>query len=84
MQHKPARLSSVRYRLLLQVTQVLILGFGDSYPICPRCDTTIDREYMNFCDRCGQRLSWEDFENAGTVLAPRSKTRNHTPETDDA
>lgn len=26
---------------------------------CPKCGT-MNRDYMNFCNECGQRLKWED------------------------
>ena len=32
-----------------------------SYPICPRCRTSLEREYQSFCDRCGQALSWKKY-----------------------
>lgn len=32
-----------------------------AFPVCPRCDITMEREYQFFCDRCGQRLDWEAF-----------------------
>lgn len=70
-QPKPGRICAVLYRIPLQVTEVLELLHGDSYPICPRCDSTVDREYMNFCDRCGQHLGWELFDFARTIRAPR-------------
>lgn len=69
--HRLGRLSAVRYRLPMQVTEVLMLTCGDSYPICPRCDCSLDREYINFCDRCGQHLGWELFNFAQVVHAPR-------------
>ena len=33
------------------------------FPICPRCTNTLSREYQLFCDRCGQHLSWNIYEN---------------------
>ena len=72
-QHKEGRISAILYRVPLPVTQVLVLLHGDMYPICPRCDCTIDREYMNFCDRCGQRLGWKLLDFAKEVKAPRIK-----------
>ena len=72
--HKFARISALSYRIPLSVNKVLLLASGDSYPICPRCDCTFDREYMNFCDRCGQRLGWEFFEFANIVQAPYKKS----------
>lgn len=68
---KPGHISAILYRLPLPVTEVLVLLHGDSYPICPRCDCAVDREYMRFCDRCGQRLGWELFDFARIVYAPR-------------
>ena len=51
----------VSYRLPLLVTEVVVLNSGSCYPRCPRCGLSIDREYMNYCDRCGQRLEWRKF-----------------------
>ena len=43
---------------------------GDiSFPVCPRCRNTMQREYQSYCDRCGQRLSWRDFEKAVVILS---------------
>ncbi|MEI3111082.1 MAG: hypothetical protein V8S71_04530 [Oscillospiraceae bacterium] len=38
-----------------------------AYPICPRCNTTLPREYLSFCDRCGQRLNWKRFAKAAII-----------------
>ena len=32
-----------------------------SYPVCPHCHITMEREYQNYCDRCGQRLDWCNY-----------------------
>ena len=68
---KPRRVTATLYRIPMPVTKVLVLSYDGSYPICPRCNCTIDREYMRFCDRCGQRLGWEMFAFAKPVYAPR-------------
>ena len=68
---KLRRISAILYRLPLPVTKVLVFSCGNSYPICPRCDCTTDREYMRFCDRCGQHLAWELFDHAKVIHAPR-------------
>ena len=44
-----------------------------SFPVCPRCDSTMEREYQAFCDRCGQRLSWRGFRRAAVLIAPCEK-----------
>lgn len=46
------------------VRQVLRLPSGYTYPICPACRITLDREYQSYCDRCGQCLNWNRFEKA--------------------
>lgn len=56
-----SRLRAYTYRVPLLVTERRIFASGDSYPVCPRCARTIDREYMCFCDRCGQKLNWHFF-----------------------
>lgn len=63
--------SAVSYRIPLSVKKMLLLNSGTSYPICPRCDHTVDREYIEFCDRCGQHLSWNQYEFATIVFAPK-------------
>ena len=72
-QPNPSIFNAYRYRLPIPVKEILLFDSGNSYPICPRCNSTIDREYMNFCDRCGQRLGWDFFYLAKTVHAPHKK-----------
>lgn len=76
-QRKMGRVSARLYRIPLQVMQVLVLRHGETYPICPRCGCTVDREYMRFCDRCGQRLGWERLDLAKEINAPRNKEQIH-------
>lgn len=52
---------SMSYRVEQHVTQYRTYPKGNSYPVCPRCGADIDREYMHFCNQCGQRLSWTRF-----------------------
>ena len=54
-------MEAVSYRIPLQVTQVRLFASGDSYAVCPRCGKCLDREYMGFCDICGQKLAWNVF-----------------------
>ena len=50
------------YRVRMSVTKETSLWdtvYGcTEYPICPRCNSSLDREYQNYCDRCGQALDW--------------------------
>jgi len=61
------------YRSPMPVKEILLLPSGDSYPICPRCNLSMCREYVLFCDRCGQKLDWQMYDSAGIVFAPRCK-----------
>ncbi len=67
-------MKAITYRVPLPVTKVLVLPNDTSYPICPKCFVSIEREYMSFCDRCGQKLSWNLFENA-EICHPGFKER---------
>jgi len=61
-------LDAVSYRVELPVTQfVYYRSMGSGYPLCPRCDITIEHEYMQYCDRCGQKLGWDHWEDAEVV-----------------
>ncbi len=48
------------YRIPKRVTEIKIIG-DNFYAICPMCKRLLDREYMEFCDVCGQNLSWRRF-----------------------
>lgn len=72
--HKyPVRLlvDAVTYRVPLPVTKVIAYT-NTTYPICPRCALSLEREYMSFCDRCGQKLNWDLFEHA-KIICPDYK-----------
>ena len=49
-------------RVRVRVREVYSFKCGAEFPRCPRCGTTMEREYQRFCDRCGQRLNWNGFE----------------------
>ena len=42
-----------------------------TFPVCPRCQITLEREYQAYCDRCGQALNWCDFAKAVVILADK-------------
>lgn len=63
---------AVAYRVPLPVTKVIVYADGTSYPLCPRCESAIEREYVSFCDQCGQKLNWDLFEYA-RVVRPGSR-----------
>ena len=61
----------MKYRTETPVKQVMVFSsayYGEiEYPVCPRCKHTMEREYMAFCDRCGQKLSWDNYEQAAVI-----------------
>lgn len=54
--------TEISYRLSLMVTEIIIYADGYTYPVCPRCKNTLEREYQSYCDRCGQKLNWDNFD----------------------
>ena len=58
---------AVSYRMPLAVTKILLLPNKEIFPVCPRCNITLEREYQRFCDRCGQHLDWDYFDDAEIV-----------------
>ena len=52
------------FRKALAVTEIVVFKNGDFYPVCPRCQSSMEREYMHYCDRCGQCLKWSGFSKA--------------------
>lgn len=68
---------ALTYRQPMRVTQVMVRSFScgeTGWAVCPRCGVTMDREYMRFCDRCGQRLEWRGYKHAEVVYP---KIRNN-------
>ena len=55
---------AVSYRIPRLVTEMICFRDGNEYPVCPRCEITLEREYQAFCDRCGQALNWTLFDYA--------------------
>lgn len=70
-QRKSLHIAAYQYRLPKQVMKKVLLLNGDIYPICPRCDCLVDREYLRFCDQCGQRLGLNFLGFVQIVHAPR-------------
>lgn len=63
--------TELSYRQSTPVTHIRCFCCTDgltSYPVCPKCGITINREYQDFCDRCGQKLDWSELENAVVIL----------------
>lgn len=74
-------LREITFRVALPVTQVVHYpGSTGCYPVCPRCKRSMEREYTSFCDRCGQRLSWDQMDDADVLIAPiRQREQEFAP-----
>ena len=60
-------LGLVRYRTPMMVTEFREHAEASGlarYYLCPRCGIPLDREFVSFCDRCGQMMSWDKYQNA--------------------
>lgn len=59
---------SYRKGMLVNEVMVFETWFGKTgYYVCPRCKITMEREFMLFCDRCGQKLDWKYYRKAKVV-----------------
>lgn len=57
----PMRVAAVRYFHRMTTPS--------SFPVCPRCHTSMEREYQAYCDRCGQALNWKGFRKAVVIMS---------------
>lgn len=52
--------NELAFRTPLSVTEFVYFPHNKTlFPRCPRCNITLEREYMHFCTNCGQLLSWD-------------------------
>ena len=58
---------ALSFREPRRVIQIIRFPNGFYFPLCPRCQVSLEREYSKFCDRCGQRLSWTGFGKAKVI-----------------
>ena len=67
----------VSYRIAMCVTEIMVFKstFANEtgYYVCPRCRITLEREFMPFCDRCGQRLNWKDYKKAKMIYPGKGR-----------
>ena len=61
------------YRIELLVKEVMVFPNGEAYYVCPKCNITLEREFMAYCDRCGQHLGWRDYKKAKVIRPGRRK-----------
>lgn len=67
------REDGVSFRIPMPVIEVHVfpsMSGSPSFPACPQCGHTLEREYMAYCDCCGQCLSWDSYQDASIVIHP--------------
>ena len=75
----PLELAELRlsYRLGMRITEIMVFDspvYGKTgYYVCPRCKTTMEQEFISYCDRCGQHLDWKDYRKAKIIYPGRKK-----------
>lgn len=70
-------LALVSFRVPMPVTELKMFPGCHGQPayyVCPRCGNTMEREFMSFCDRCGQCLGWQGCQNV-KIVYPRIYSR---------
>lgn len=64
-------LCQASYRTAMQIAEFMVYKSPGpeevGYFVCPRCHVTLEREFVPFCDRCGQRLSWKGYKHAKVI-----------------
>ncbi len=71
MSRSELSVSELSFRMPMTVTEVMVFTDKESYAVCPQCKTTLPREYMRYCDRCGQHLCWKHFGKAAVVFVKK-------------
>ena len=55
-----------QFRIPKLVSDLMI--FPDtSFFVCPQCGITLEREFMKYCDCCGQCLNWKNYKHPRIV-----------------
>ncbi len=66
--------TGLSFRVPMPVTQLRCYREGaglSSFPVCPRCAASMEREYQSYCDRCGQCLSWRGLRKAQLLFSDK-------------
>lgn len=50
-----------------KIVSDLMLFQDTSFFVCPQCGITLEREFMKYCDRCGQCLNWKNYKHPRIV-----------------
>ena len=67
----------------MRVRRVHQYSENSAYPVCPGCHRTMEREYQYYCDRCGQCLDWDHFEDAVVIWGGESRVSSEEEDDDE-
>lgn len=40
---------------------------NEGYYLCPRCKSSLERDFMLFCNCCGQKLDWNKYKEVKRI-----------------
>ena len=86
LSHTVELLAALSYRHGMRVQELMVFRSWrpeTSFYLCPRCGITLEREFVKYCDRCGQCLDWTMRAQA-KVVYPGKKRRAKTKSLDPA
>lgn len=67
----------ISYRIPLSIRKIRVFRetlTKTSYYVCPRCDCSLEREFVLFCARCGQQLDWRNYRQVTRVYPTKEDT----------
>jgi len=56
-------------RIVWQQKAILSPTDNTTYYLCPKCGILLRRDFVQYCDQCGQRLNWR-------IVAAQSQTHS--------
>lgn len=62
------------FRQQMPISEVMIYSDGTGYYVCPGCHVAMGREFVEFCDCCGQNLSWQHYRKAKKIYPGKHTT----------
>ncbi len=59
------------YRTPMKITEIRIThnfySGNIGYYLCPRCKMELERDFMGYCNCCGQKLDWRGYRKAKRI-----------------
>ena len=70
--------NALSFRHGMVVEELMLFDFWsaeEAYYVCPRCKVTMEREFMHYCDRCGQCLDWTAYMQVKIIRPEKSQSQ---------